>query len=80
LKRRLFNLGGTLGLLFLSDAYTVELLDRGCYFPGDDALMRRGLPSACRSNPPIFPIETDGAARIASSYALSPDALWRQHS
>jgi len=69
-----------MALLFLPDSHIGKLVDRGRYFAGARALMRRGLPSACHANASMTFVETRGDIRIVSGYALSRDGLWRQHS
>jgi hypothetical protein len=80
LERRLLNLGGLLALLFLHEPQIAELLERGRYFPGAKARIRRGQRSACHSNVSLLFVLTEGAVRIATGYGLSPDGLWSQHS
>jgi hypothetical protein len=36
--------------------------------------------SACHANVSLVFVMSEGAIRIATGYALSPDGLWRQHS
>ena len=80
LEGRLLDLGGSLALLFLPDPHIGELLDRGRYFPASEALMRRGLPTACHTNASMMFVQNRGSVRIAFGYALSTDGLWCQHS
>jgi hypothetical protein len=80
LERRLLNLGGLMALLFLHEPQIAELLERGRYFPGAKAQIRRGQRSASHSNVSLQFVLTDGAAGIATGCGLSPDGLWRQHS
>jgi hypothetical protein len=80
LERRLLDLGGLMALLFRPDPDIGRLLERGRYFPGSGARMCRGGDSACHGNAGLLFVESKGAVRIATGYALSDDGLWRQHS
>jgi hypothetical protein len=80
LERRLLDLGGHTALLFLPDPDIGRLLERGRYFPGSGARMCRGGDSACHGNAGLLFVESRGAVRVATGYALSDDGLWRQHS
>jgi hypothetical protein len=80
LERRLLDLGGLMALLFRSDPDIGRVLERGRYFPGSGARMCRGGDSACHGNAGLLFVESGGAVRIATGYALSDDGLWRQHS
>jgi hypothetical protein len=80
LERRLLDLGGLMPVFYRSDPDIGRLLERGRYFPGSRARMCRGGDSACHGNAGLLFVESRGAVRIATGYALSDDGLWRQHS
>ena len=57
-----------------------DIIERGQLWYGDNAIMKRGLPSRCHYNSAKI-WETDKEKyRVATGYALSPDGMWRQHS
>jgi hypothetical protein len=81
LRKRLLAIGGLeLVAPVEPDPDLDKVLERSRPADGRNARRRRGLPSECHSNVAQLCRRSDGALRIATGYALSPDGLWRQHS
>lgn len=56
-----------------------EILHRGEYFDGENAIKVRGKPSQCHRNSADMWVRHPDDYTIATGYALSDDGLWRQH-
>ena len=79
LKQRLLAVAGQ-AVCFHYEEDLLDILRRGQFFRGYDAISRRGEPCQCHSNSAALWQANQGLTKIATGYALSRDGMWRQHS
>lgn len=80
LKDRLLTFGGESACMDLYDEDYEKIMERGQFFYGDHARMKKGYPSRCHMNSSLMWNANRGQCQICTGYALSEDGLWRQHS
>ena len=56
-----------------------EILQRGEYFNGENAIKVRSKPSQCHRNSADMWVRHPDDYTITTGYALSDDGIWRQH-
>jgi len=56
------------------------IIDRGQLWYGDEAVMKKGLPSQCHYNSAKLWEKYKEKFKIVTGYALSLDGMWREHS
>jgi len=80
IRDRILPFGGDVICLDLFDPDANKILQRGEFFYGGHAKLKRGEPSRCHQNAANLWYENQGKCSIATGYALSADGIWRQHS
>lgn len=80
LRDRLLSFGGELACMDLYEPDYKNIMERGQFWYGEHARMKKGLPSQCHFNSARLWDANRGACQIATGYALSADGCWRQHS
>jgi len=80
LRDRLLSFGGELACMDLYDPDYKNIMERGQFWYGDHARMKKGLDCECHFNSARMWDANRGDCQIATGYALFEDGCWRQHS
>lgn len=80
LRDRLLSFGGNIACMCLYDEDLEKIMERGQFWYGEHARMKKGEPSRCHQNSAYLWDANRGRCQIATGYALSNDGCWRQHS
>lgn len=80
LRERLLEFGGNIACMDLYDEDAEKIMERGQFWYGEHARMKKGRPSQCHSNSALLWDANREKCQIATGYALSADGCWRQHS
>lgn len=80
LREKLLSFGGEIACMPIDDPDYGAIMERGQFWYGDHAKMKRGEPCRCHENAALLWASDRSRLRIATGYALSADGCWRQHS
>ena len=84
LKDKLLAVGGTRIIMPMVDEDLEKITERGQFWLGETAIMKRGRPSQCHANSAnLYESNKNNGdinLKICTGYALSDDGIWRQHS